>query len=148
MSPVPPTPCIAVVEDDDEMRALLASTLLREGYALRSYRNGLEFLERVIAGPIPIRIDLLICDLRMPGVTGLSLLEGLRELSETRRLHVILITAFGNAEIHARAAQFGAVAVLDKPFEMAALLTAVAAALQPRRDSSAQSDTESVRARR
>jgi len=139
-----PVPNIAIVEDDEEMRALLASTLVSEGYAPCSYRNGLEFLEDFIGSAGMNEIDLLICDVRMPGVTGMSLLEGLRELAEAQELEVILITAFGTAETHSRAQRLGAAAVLDKPFEMAALLAAVSGALQPRDGPPTRSESGSV----
>jgi DNA-binding NtrC family response regulator len=69
--------------------------------------------------------ELVISDLRMPGITGLSVLGGLRDLE--LRIPFILITAFGDAGTHALAHQLGATAVLDKPFDMPSFLGLVRA---------------------
>jgi DNA-binding NtrC family response regulator len=68
-------------------------------------------------------LDLIITDVRMHGVTGLEILAGLRENDWSTP--VILMTAFGDAELHAEAMRLGALAVLDKPFELDALRTLV-----------------------
>ena len=68
----------------------------------------------------PEEFDVIVSDIRMPGVSGLSVLAGLREIEGIPP--IILITAFGDEETHAEADRLGAAAVLDKPFEMATLL--------------------------
>ena len=70
-------------------------------------------------GGSPNAPDLVVTDVQMPGATGM------RVLSHVRRAHptvpVILITAFGSAELHAQAKRLGAATVLDKPFDLAEL---------------------------
>lgn len=111
---------------------MLVGELERAGYAPEGFRNGLDFLANVDTGnDCSPTIDLLICDVRIPGVTGLSLLEELREWRPTHELPVILITAFGSPEVHARARKLGASTVLDKPFPISALLAAVARVVHP-----------------
>ncbi|HZM17666.1 MAG TPA: response regulator [Candidatus Krumholzibacteria bacterium] len=107
---------LVLAEDDLEMRRLLAWSLRRAGYEVVEAGNGSELLERVEdcernATPA----QLVITDLRMPGVTGLQAIEYLRQSG--RSIPVILITAFGDPTLHQRAPRFGACAVLDKPFE-------------------------------
>jgi DNA-binding response OmpR family regulator len=128
-------PSILLVEDDEEMRRMLARVLRRDGYAVVEARNGSEALEelgtvildrrrRRTGGPA-----LLITDVRLPGFSGLEILEGLRLAALP--LPAILITAFGDAETHASAYRLGATYVLDKPFDVDELRAAVQLALAP-----------------
>lgn len=63
--------------------------------------------------------DLIISDIRMPGFTGLEVLEGLRDECAPRigETPITLLTAFGDLEVHADAERLGAV-VFDKPFDL------------------------------
>jgi DNA-binding response OmpR family regulator len=63
----------------------------------------------------------------MPGVSGLSVLAGLHELQNAPP--IILITAFGDPATHAEAKRLGAGAMIDKPFEIAELISAAEAIL-------------------
>ena len=67
--------------------------------------------------------DLIVTDVRMPGISGLHALAEARRLLPS--LPVIVITAFGDAMTHARAAQLGAASVFDKPFDLRSLLRRV-----------------------
>jgi CheY-like chemotaxis protein len=114
---------ILIAEDDQEFRTLLVQCFRKLGYDVTECRHGVELIGQLACLEQPARpddFDLIITDIRMPGVTGLSVLEGLREF--TNAPPVILITAFGDEETHAAANRFGAAAVIDKPFEMADLL--------------------------
>lgn len=117
---------IVVADDDAEMRSLLADTLRSDGFAVSEAKDGQELLamlvpstDRAAKGGTSSVPDLVVTDVQMPGATGL------RVLSHVRRAHptvpVILITAFGSAELHAQAKRLGAATVLDKPFDMSVL---------------------------
>jgi DNA-binding response OmpR family regulator len=113
------TPRILVADDDDEMRALLAQALRANGYEVGEYSDGLHLVARVAsahAGPF----DAIVSDIRMPGASGLTILEGLATCQGAPP--VILITAFGDRETHEHARQLGAAALLDKPFDVEELL--------------------------
>jgi DNA-binding response OmpR family regulator len=139
---------IAVIEDDDEMRGLLAVTLNAAGYQISAFRSGLDLLELLDAGDTRAAgVDLVISDVRMPGVSGLSLLEGLRSWSGEPPPPMILITAFGSPKLHAQAHDLGAVAVLDKPFAMDDLIAAVAEAFRNQSPSRGVSDSGAPRGR-
>ena len=118
---------ILLAEDDYEMRALLGESLRMAGYEVVICSNGWGLLEElggyVLPGPQHKHVDLVISDIRMPGITGFEILEGLQDLENCPP--IILITAFGDREAHERAVQYGAAAMFDKPFDMDELLDKV-----------------------
>ncbi len=117
-------PRVLLAEDDAAMRALLAATLRRSGFAVIEAGSGYETLELLAHGLIsepPLWFDLIISDVRMPGYDGLNILASLRQMPTYTP--VILITAFGSAAAHALAVRLGAFAMLDKPFELDDLMT-------------------------
>jgi len=92
------------------MRHSMARTLTREGYAVRSAEGGESAREEFEGEPF----DVLVSDIRMPGVTGLELLE--RVKGETSETDVILITAWGTVETAVGAMKAGAYDYIQKPF--------------------------------
>lgn len=111
---------VLLAEDNHELRRMLAVGLRRNGYLVTEAATGFELLERL--GDLTLRneaFDLIVSDVRMPGLTGLSVVGGLRHGTEraSSSTPVMLITAFGDATIHAEARRLGAV-VLDKPFDI------------------------------
>jgi DNA-binding response OmpR family regulator len=123
---------ILLAEDNDDMRAMLASVLRRDGYLVIEAKDGRELVKHLTlhgAGEAS-DIDLVISDVRMPGASGLDVLAGLREIDWS--MPVILITAFGSADTKERAGQLGAAILLDKPFELEELRHAVRSVVPPR----------------
>jgi CheY-like chemotaxis protein len=120
---------ILLAEDDLEMSDLLNETLLGEGYAVTRASNGLELLEQITRLRMEPQhgrffdVDLIISDIRMPWVSGLEMLKELR--TNDRTTPVILITAFGDEQVHMQALRQGACAVLDKPFDLEQLVELV-----------------------
>lgn len=128
----PARPRVLLAEDDDEMRSLLATALRRDGYDVRTCTNGINLLERVAPSFPHGGIEdyaLIISDIRMPGLSGLEVLADLQGHASAPPL--ILITAFGDDETHARAERLGALAVLDKPFPIDRLLDAAHRIVDP-----------------
>lgn len=125
------SPSVLLAEDDDDLRGLLAQTLRGEGFSVIECPNGLALAEALVSRLEKGErlFDLVVSDVRMPGVTGLSVLEELSEWEELRNLPMVLMTAFGGPRLHALARRFGAVSLLEKPFDMAALLRVVRGAL-------------------
>ena len=138
--PLRTSPRVLLAEDDDEMRALLAAALRKDGYEVTTCGNGINLLGHVSAGLHGRRsgsYDLVVSDIRMPGLTALEVFEDLQGHSTPPPL--ILITAFGDERTHAQADRLGALAVLDKPFPIDRLLEAAHRVVAPHR---AQSETK------
>jgi DNA-binding NtrC family response regulator len=125
---------VLLAEDDRELRWLIARTLRQEGLEVVEVHDGLELLDRVGVALLDNleldSIDLIVSDVHMPGWSGLEVLAGLN--SAGCRTPVVLITAFGDAEIHAAARRLGAIAVLDKPFQLDDLRTLVVRTIEQR----------------
>jgi DNA-binding response OmpR family regulator len=108
---------ILLAEDDDEMRRMLAMCLIRDGHEVVQAADGEELVQGVtesLRSGLPV--DLVVSDVRMPGLTGFEAIEWLRALG--CRAPVILITAFGDRRTHMDGVRLGVVRVLDKPFEL------------------------------
>jgi CheY-like chemotaxis protein len=124
---------ILIAEDDYEMRRLLVAALRRDGYEVTEADNGLRLLSQLYSPlhyGIRADVDLIISDIRMPGVDGLEVLSGLQSYDGAPP--VILITAFGDRQVHAEANRLGAVALFDKPFDLDDLRTFVRRLVPPR----------------
>ena len=129
--PGPPLATLLVADDDPAVRQSLERTLTREGYAVVLAPDGQAALERLQAGGV----DLVLSDLKMPGLTGLELLRQAKAVAPD--VDVILLTAFGTVEEAVRAMKDGATDFLTKPFQRAQLTKVVRQALE-RRDLIAQ----------
>jgi len=120
-------PCILLAEDDEEMRSLLALMLRKEGYQVTECPDGMSLLDQLsslfLHEENQRNFDLIISDIRMPGVTGMEILTG---VSENKNFPpMILITAFGDKETHIQAKQLGVAALFDKPFDIDDMLNKV-----------------------
>lgn len=125
------TRCVAIVDDDAEVRSLLAAVLSQDGYDIATLANGdalLTHLGKSLSKPGTDALpELIVLDVKMPGLSGLDVLAALR--STHWKAPVIIITAFGDGLTHDRAKRLGAVAVFEKPFEVDDLRRAVQDAL-------------------
>ena len=114
---------VLVVEDDGEMRLLLARLLREGGFAVSAARDGREMRE-VLAHAAP-PVDLVLLDVMLPGPSGLDLL---REIRAGSRLPVVMLTARGEETDRVLGLEFGADDYVTKPFgrrELVARLRAV-----------------------
>jgi CheY-like chemotaxis protein len=110
---------VLLAEDDMEMRVMLSLVLQRERWSVIECKHGVDLLTHVaplLNGEEGVEYDLIVTDVRMPGVTGMEVVKDIAGLPGCPP--IILITAFGDAEIHERASELGVVAILDKPFDM------------------------------
>jgi two-component system, LuxR family, response regulator FixJ len=102
-------PVVAVVDDDPAVCGSLKFALELEGFAVRTYHSGAELLG---AGDVA-DCNCFVIDQRMPGMTGMELVEVLRE--RLVLTPVILVISHGSAALSARAKK-AAIPIVEKPF--------------------------------
>jgi two-component system NtrC family response regulator len=117
-------PKILVIDDDTSLRRVLEYNLQTVGYAVTSVASGEEGL-KLFADVSP---DLVITDMKMPGMDGMQVLKTVKERSSETL--VIMITAFGTVDVAVEAMKSGAYDYITKPFNRDELLLTVAKALQ------------------
>src|SRR5882762_3889869 len=118
------TGLVAIVDDDQSMRARVQDLLNSVGIKAKSFASAEEFL---LSG-LQTEIACLISDIRMPGMTGLELQAKL--LAQGCRIPIIFITGYGNTRTRMQALRAGAVEFLGKPFDDERLIGTVRAALE------------------
>ncbi len=119
-------PTILVADDDPGLRESLERTLAREGYRVVLASDGRAALERLQAGGI----DLVLTDLKMPGLSGIELLRATKAVAPD--VDVVLLTAFGTIEEAVKAIKDGAYDFLTKPVQRAQLQRVIRQALERR----------------
>ena len=123
VAPVAGRPRVLVVDDEASIRDLLSKTLALAEYDVDLAPDGRTALERLRVIPY----DLLITDLKMPGVDGLTVIREARRLKSD--LPVIIITGFSNEASAIEAVNLGVSGYLTKPFRVPRVLAAAAKAL-------------------
>ena len=116
---------ILIVEDEDKLRRVIELHLSGDDHEVVTAANA-EAALRKLDG-----VDLVITDLKMPGMDGLTLLE--RITRDNPSTPVVVMTAFGNVETAVEAMKRGAIDFLQKPFSLDHLSTVVNKALEVRR---------------
>lgn len=116
-----PDRAILIVDDDDDIRELLAEYFEEEGYRVTTARDGLDALTQLRAGGAPPRLILL--DLMMPGMNGFQFLAEFRGDPTLPRIPVVVVSAHGGLGPAERAAI--AAPIVAKPFALPRLLELV-----------------------
>jgi two-component system, response regulator, stage 0 sporulation protein F len=114
---------ILVVDDEAPVREVLTEYFATEGYAVEAATSGIEALTAVQAG----RADLVLLDVRMPGLDGVQVLRRIRAVAEN--LPVIMVTANEDVCLAKETLSLGAFDYVAKPFDFDYLDRAVAAGL-------------------
>jgi two-component system response regulator PilR (NtrC family) len=117
---------LLVIDDDLSMREVMELILANGGHSVELAPGGLAGLERALAQ----EHDQIICDIRMPDLTGLELLDRLRQANV--QTTTLFISAYANDETAVEAMRLGAYDLIPKPFRPADLMTAVDSALAHR----------------
>jgi PAS domain S-box-containing protein len=116
---------VLLVEDADDVRALLRAVLERAGYAVLDAKGGQGALLLFSHHPVPI--DLLLTDVVMPGISGVELAEQLGRAHAG--LRVVLMSGYMDDALERHGVTLATTPVLQKPFSLAELLAAVRTAL-------------------
>jgi two-component system phosphate regulon response regulator PhoB len=130
-------PRIALVEDDDDLAFTLEYNLKKDGrYEVERFAGGLVALDALMAKPP----DLVILDLNLPDVDGLTICREMRKNDQTRRIPILMLTARVEERDKLLGFELGADDYVTKPFSMKELLARIAAHL--RRAGSADADAD------
>jgi two-component system, LuxR family, response regulator FixJ len=131
---------IHLVDDEDSVRRSTGFMLQLEGYDVRTYSSGIEFLDKVDkAEP-----GCILLDVRMPGMDGLEVQAELNARGLT--MPIVVLTGHGDIATAVTAMRGGAADFIEKPFEKDALLSAVETALH-RLDRKSEEETPEARAK-
>ncbi len=120
-------PNILVVDDKDSLRNMLIETLVEEGYRVDAAEDGTKALDLVRNKSY----DLVLTDLKMPDVDGLSVLSEIKDIDHDTA--VIVMTAYGTIEDAVSAMKHGAYDFITKPFDTEHLCVLIDRALENRR---------------
>jgi two-component system response regulator FixJ len=111
---------VAIVDDDDDVGAVLQGLLELVGYNVATYRSGRQFLADAPLG----HVSCLVVDQSMPDMTGLEVVAQLRAMGLT--IPSLLITGCREETIGRQASDLGVMEVMDKPIETGNLLRLIA----------------------
>src|SRR5678810_855664 len=117
---------LLVVDDDPGLLLAVSETLRAEGYDVQTARRGAEAMVRV-AEALP---DLIISDIRMPGMDGYALVRNLRAAPRSRLVPIIFLTAKDETADRIAGFRTGVDAYVTKPFETEELLAIVKSILE------------------
>lgn len=123
MTETPPTSQVYIVDDDADMRESLAYLLGSVGIPHQWFGSAGEYLQQFS----PHDAGCLVCDVRMPDMSGLELYE--RVVERGGILPVIFMTAFADVPMAVRALKSGAAEFVEKPFHAQTMLERIQAAL-------------------
>jgi two-component system sensor histidine kinase/response regulator len=117
---------ILIVDDEVQQVEALCATLSAKGYLTTGYHSARRAIAHTTAG----EFDLVLTDLSMPEMDGITLLRTLRDIDET--LCGVVMTGHGSIDSAVSAMQIGAVNYIQKPFKLAAIQQVIAQALEAR----------------
>jgi CheY-like chemotaxis protein len=124
---------ILLAEDDPEFRDLLAFCLFQAGYSVTACDNGFKLQELLddVPDSATADYDLVLTDWRMPGLTGLEVLEAFSD--RPGRPPFVCMTAYGDQHTHETAARLGAAFTVDKPVDLDYLISRIDSLLEDRK---------------
>lgn len=124
---MPMTKTILVVDDSASIRATITMTLENAGFSVLEADDGHEAMARLEQQ----RVHLIISDLNMPGMDGMTLLRQVKAQEATRYLPFIMLTTENSPQIRLEGFEAGARIWLTKPFEPLVLLDHIYKVVQP-----------------
>lgn len=116
------TKTILVVDDSGSVRQQVAIALRRAGFTMAEAADGQEGLAMIDADR---NIDMVICDINMPNMNGLEMVEKVKAKPENKSLPILMLTTEGQAALVKRAKEAGAVGWIVKPFNSSQLVQTV-----------------------
>jgi DNA-binding response OmpR family regulator len=122
-----PAQRVFIVDDDETFRMIARDALQKRGYAVEEAADGAQGMEGMRRSPP----DLVVLDVMMPGVDGVSLCREIREDPALKDARILVVTALNDPKILQDALRFGADDCLVKPVDASALRAKVGKLLAP-----------------
>jgi two-component system, NtrC family, response regulator AtoC len=120
-------PCVLLVEDEQELRAIIAEALTKEGFVVAEAPTGAEAMERLKG----FAYDALVVDLKLPDADGMDILDA--ALARYPEVFAVVMTGFGGVAEAVQSIKKGAIDFLIKPFQISQLTRVLTAAInEPR----------------
>jgi CheY-like chemotaxis protein len=119
-------PAILVVDDDDDIRALMAQLLRSQGYSVTEAASASEAESSVIKDPP----HLILMDLSMPGTDGLSSIWNIRKEAGMATVPIIIVSAYDAFDLRAEATAAGCCGYITKPLDPDQLKTTIKSVLE------------------
>ena len=116
-------PHVLAIDDEENITTLVRRRLLPEGYRISTFNEGFAALEFFRHDPP----DVVLLDLKMPGMDGPAILKEIREIDED--VPVVIITGYPDGDLMMEAMRYSPLMVLPKPFDLNKLVKAVALAV-------------------
>src|ERR1700691_5095014 len=123
------SPTVFLIDDNEALREVMREMIKRAGWPVEAYASGEAFLEAYRPG----RKGCLLVDARMPGLSGLALLQRLK--GENDALASIMIAGHGDVSMAVEAMKAGAIDFIEKPVSPRKLLLAIESAMKIARNS-------------
>jgi len=111
---------VLVVDDSGTVRQQVTMALKQAGFATKEAADGKEGMSTIAAGSI----DMVICDVNMPNMNGLEMVEAVKAKPENSSLPIVMLTTEGQPAMIKRAKDAGASGWIVKPFDAGQLVTA------------------------
>ncbi len=125
------SPCVLVVDDERNIRRTLEMILGSEGFTVLAAETGEAALETVASSSLPV--DAIVLDVRLPGMSGLDVLERLRRDDATRELPIFVISGHASVNDAISAVKLGATDFFEKPLNRERVLVSLRNALDSAR---------------
>jgi len=116
---------ILIVDDEVDIVGILSMVLQAHGYEILIAPTGPEAIARTLRE----EPDLILLDIKMPGLDGYEVIEGLKQLTQTSKIPIIFVSALPREEVARKVKELGATDYIPKPFESEEVVAKVKKAL-------------------
>jgi DNA-binding response OmpR family regulator len=119
---------VLLVDDDEDLVQTLSFSLTQHGYTVATAKNGAEAMSMAC----DLRPQVVLLDIMMPNLDGLTACRGIRNMEQTDRIPIIMLTAKGDVDTIKAAFEAGANDYMVKPFEIDKVLEKIREQLAPK----------------
>jgi DNA-binding NtrC family response regulator len=121
---------VLVVDDEEQIRKSVSLSLKKAGYDVEEAEDGGKAIEVLNIGENPVKVDVIICDIRMPKINGTEAIAYFR--TQYPSIPVIVLTGYPDVQLATSLLKAGVVEYLTKPVDRDKLVSAVKNAIEKR----------------